>query len=164
LLLILLFSQLNSMASITAARSRDLALDYLKATLVLIVVAHHGWLAYTTFAHFDPARPLASTAPVVDTARWWFFDYAENFNDVFFMSLMFFVSGSSFGLRCGAPGLLLSCTAGSSGSVYLSQSASFCSCRLPTTLPGSVSRLLVPDHHPWLAAGAAVVHLASVAL
>jgi hypothetical protein len=31
--------------------------------------------------------------PVVDVQRWWFFDYAENFNDVFFMSLMFFISG-----------------------------------------------------------------------
>ncbi len=30
---------------------------------------------------------------MVDTTRWAFFDYAENFNDVFFMSLMFFVSG-----------------------------------------------------------------------
>ncbi len=56
-----------------------------------MVVAHHSCLAYTTFAHFDPAHYL--TVPVVDTASWWFFDYAENFNDVFFMSLMFFISG-----------------------------------------------------------------------
>ena len=73
----MLLVRLNSMASITAARSRDLALDYLKATLDLMVVAHHSCLAYTTFAHFDPARPLASTAPLVDTARWWFFEYAS---------------------------------------------------------------------------------------
>ena len=72
---------------------RDMAFDYLKATVVLMVVAHHSCLAYTTFAHFDPANYLKSTAPVVDTARWQFFDYAENFNDVFFMSLMFFISG-----------------------------------------------------------------------
>jgi len=58
-----------------------------------MVVAHHSCLAYTTFAHFGPANYLNSTAPVVDTARWQFFDYAENFNDVFFMSLMFFISG-----------------------------------------------------------------------
>jgi hypothetical protein len=75
------------------SRSRDVALDYLKATLVLMVVAHHSSLAYTTFAHFDATNLLASTAPVVDTARWQFFDYAENFDDVFFMSLMFFISG-----------------------------------------------------------------------
>lgn len=81
-------------ASGPATRPRDVALDYLKATLVLMVVAHHSCLAYTTFAHFDPAHYLTgSTAPVVDTARWQFLDYAENFNDVFFMSLMFFISG-----------------------------------------------------------------------
>src|SRR5215831_4646815 len=76
-----------------ATHPRDVAFDYLKATVVLMVVAHHSCLAYTTFAHFDPANYLNSTAPVVDTARWQFFDYAENFNDVFFMSLMFFISG-----------------------------------------------------------------------
>ncbi len=58
-----------------------------------MVIAHHSTLAYTTWAHFDTAHVLRSTAPIVDSARWIFFDYAENFNDVFFMSLMFFVSG-----------------------------------------------------------------------
>ena len=77
-----------------ARRPRDVAFDYLKATVILMVVAHHSCLAYTTFAHFDPTHYLTgSTAPVVDTSRWAFFDYAENFNDVFFMSLMFFISG-----------------------------------------------------------------------
>lgn len=80
-------------ASDLPTRPRDVTLDYLKTTVVLMVVAHHSCLAYTTFAHFDPAQYLKSTAPVVDTARWQFFDYAENFNDVFFMSLMFFISG-----------------------------------------------------------------------
>jgi glucan biosynthesis protein C len=77
-----------------ARRPIDVTFDYLKATVILMVVAHHSCLAYTTFAHFDPAHYLTgSTAPVVDTFRWGFFDYAENFNDVFFMSLMFFISG-----------------------------------------------------------------------
>jgi glucan biosynthesis protein C len=58
-----------------------------------MVVAHHNSLAYTNFAHIDSRNYLASTAPVVDEARWLFLDYAENFNDVFFMSLMFFISG-----------------------------------------------------------------------
>jgi hypothetical protein len=87
-----------------------------------MVVAHHSSLAYTTFARFDKAHYLSSTAPVVDSARWLFLDYAENFNDVFFMSLMFFISGlfvwpalkrsgaadflRSRGLRLGVPFLL----------------------------------------------------------
>jgi hypothetical protein len=73
--------------------ARDVSLDYLRATLTVMVVAHHSSLAYTRFAHIDPKNYLASTAPVIDEARWLFLDYAENFNDVFFMSLMFFVSG-----------------------------------------------------------------------
>jgi len=32
-----------------AAHTRDMAFDYLKATVVLMVVAHHSCLAYTTF-------------------------------------------------------------------------------------------------------------------
>jgi surface polysaccharide O-acyltransferase-like enzyme len=75
------------------ARPRDLSIDYLRTTLTLMVLAHHSSLAYTSWAFFDKEHIFRSTAPVVDTTRWAFFDYAENFNDVFFMSLMFFVSG-----------------------------------------------------------------------
>jgi Acyltransferase family len=77
-------------------RQRDLSMDYLRTTLVLMVLGHHSSLAYTTFARFSVnpvTHAIISTAPVVDTTRWGFFDYAENFNDVFFMALMFFVSG-----------------------------------------------------------------------
>jgi glucans biosynthesis protein C len=76
-----------------ATARRDLSIDYLRTTLTLMVIAHHSSLAYTTFAHFNKQHMFRSTAPVVDSTRWIFFDYAENFNDVFFMSLMFFVSG-----------------------------------------------------------------------
>lgn len=58
-----------------------------------MVLAHHSCLAYTSWAFFDRQDIFRSTAPVVDITRWAFFDYAENFNDVFFMSLMFFISG-----------------------------------------------------------------------
>src|SRR5271167_675500 len=76
------------------APQRDLSIDYLRTTLTLMVLAHHSCLAYTSWARFDAQQAFwASTAPVVDVTRWAFFDYAENFNDVFFMSLMFFVSG-----------------------------------------------------------------------
>jgi len=77
-------------------RSRDLSMDYLRTTLTLMVLGHHSSLAYTTFAHFSvdkATHAIQMTAPVVDVTRWAFFDYAENFNDVFFMALMFFVSG-----------------------------------------------------------------------
>lgn len=81
------------MTSIENRSRRDISLDYLRATLILMVVAHHSSLAYTTFAYFNPINYLSSTHPVVDSSRWLFLDYAENFNDVFIMSLMFCISG-----------------------------------------------------------------------
>lgn len=72
---------------------RTLWLDYLRSALTVLVVAHHASLAYTTFASFHPEAYILSTHPVVDTHRWIGMDIFENFNDVFFMSLMFFISG-----------------------------------------------------------------------
>jgi glucans biosynthesis protein C len=89
---VVLSAAINRFAA-DAKSARDVSLDYLRATLTLMVVAHHSSLAYTNFARIDSGNYLASTAPVVDGARWLFLDYAENFNDVFFMSLMFFISG-----------------------------------------------------------------------
>lgn len=84
-------------AEVKKPRQRDLSMDYLRTTLTLMVLGHHSSLAYTTFAQPFRINPgthvLIPGVPVVDAARWRFFDYAENFNDVFFMSLMFFVSG-----------------------------------------------------------------------
>ncbi|HLZ86249.1 MAG TPA: acyltransferase [Puia sp.] len=68
-------------------------IDYLRGFITLLVVAHHSSLAYTTFAHFNPTAYIASTHPVVDTIRWRGLDIFEDFNDIFFMSLMFLISG-----------------------------------------------------------------------
>lgn len=72
---------------------RDTWADYLRATITVLVVAHHSSLAYTTFASFDKAAYINSTHPIVDNKRWIGLDIFENFNDVFFMSLMFFIGG-----------------------------------------------------------------------
>ena len=58
-----------------------------------MVVAHHSCLAYTGYARFDPVNYLLSTAPIVDVNRWLGFDLFILFNDIFFMSLLFFISG-----------------------------------------------------------------------
>jgi hypothetical protein len=56
-------------------------------------VAHHSSLAYTTFAKYDSKAYINSTHPVVDAQRWIGLDIFENFNDIFFMSLMFMIGG-----------------------------------------------------------------------
>jgi surface polysaccharide O-acyltransferase-like enzyme len=90
--------------------ARALWLDYLRSFITILVVAHHAALAYPTFAYFDPAHYIYSTAPIVDTSRCLGIDRFIGFNDVFFMALMFFISGLFVyrGLnRKGAKGYLL---------------------------------------------------------
>ena len=74
-------------------KNRNLWIDYLRSALTVLVVAHHSSLAYTTFAYFDTKTYINSTNPIVDNSRWIGMDIFENFNDIFFMSLMFFISG-----------------------------------------------------------------------
>ena len=74
-------------------QNRTLWLDYLRSFITVLVVAHHSSLAYTTFASFDKVAYIRSTHAIVDNQRWVGLDIFENFNDVFFMSLMFFISG-----------------------------------------------------------------------
>lgn len=72
---------------------RNIWVDYLRSAITVLVVAHHSSLAYTTFAWFDNEIYANSTHPIVDTNRWIGLDIFQNFNDVFFMSLMFLVGG-----------------------------------------------------------------------
>lgn len=73
--------------------NRNLWVDYLRSALTVLVVAHHSSLAYTTFARFDKVAYINSTHAIVDGKRWIGLDIFENFNDVFFMSLMFLIGG-----------------------------------------------------------------------
>lgn len=73
--------------------SRDVAIDYLRSLVTVSVVAHHAALAYTTFSSFDAERYRESPMPVVDAARFLPLDILVGWNDLFFMALMFFVSG-----------------------------------------------------------------------
>jgi peptidoglycan/LPS O-acetylase OafA/YrhL len=78
--------------------SRFVALDALRTFLTLMVVAHHAALAYHPYAL--PASGSLLTEPrlwlafpVVDPARLPGLDLFVAFNDIFFMSLMFLLSG-----------------------------------------------------------------------
>ena len=83
----------------TATRPRySVSMGYLRAFITLLVVAHHAALAYHPFAPPPPAaltdQPRIWPAfPVVDPERWSGFAWLVSFNDIFFMALMFFISG-----------------------------------------------------------------------
>jgi peptidoglycan/LPS O-acetylase OafA/YrhL len=74
------------------------AIGYLRAFIVALVVAHHAALAYHPFAPPPPASLLTQPRwwgafPVVDPMKWSGVSLLVGFNDIFFMSLMFFLSG-----------------------------------------------------------------------
>ena len=76
----------------------SLALDNLRAFVILLVLSFHSVLAYLRFL---PAEPFAFDAPpylwrafpIVDSQRWFGFDLYCAWQDVFLMSLFFFLSG-----------------------------------------------------------------------
>ena len=80
-----------------AATSRDAALDTLRAFVTVLVVAHHSVLAYALIspaaAPRSPVHPWLAGVPIVDSHRLAVFDLFALFNDTFFMSLMFLLSG-----------------------------------------------------------------------
>jgi peptidoglycan/LPS O-acetylase OafA/YrhL len=76
----------------------NVAIGYLRAFVTVLVLAHHAALAYHPFAP-APSTSLVTQPrlwpafPVVDAQRWSGFSLLVGFNDTFFMSLMFFLSG-----------------------------------------------------------------------
>ena len=74
-------------------QTKNTAIGNLRTYVTLLVVFHHSLLAYVQYAHFDRRYYLWSTAPIVDKDRWLGFDLLVDFNDIYFMSLMFFISG-----------------------------------------------------------------------
>jgi len=88
----------------TASRSSVLlprasaAIDNLRAFVILLVLSFHAVLAYLDFLPrspfpFDSPPYLWRAFPIVDTTRWFGFDLFCAWQNVFLMSLFFFVSG-----------------------------------------------------------------------
>jgi glucans biosynthesis protein C len=76
----------------------SLSLDNLRAFVILLVVSFHSVLAYLDFLppapfSFDDPPYLWRAFPVVDHVRWFGFDLFCAWQDVFLMSLFFFLSG-----------------------------------------------------------------------
>jgi peptidoglycan/LPS O-acetylase OafA/YrhL len=81
------------------APDRNIAMGYLKAFITLLVVAHHTAIAYVPGLPragpvFDKPPMLWSVFPIVDVGHTFApFGLLVSVNDIFFMSLMFFISG-----------------------------------------------------------------------
>ena len=79
-------------------RQHNLALGYLRAFIILLVLAHHSLLAYHPYAptaavSFAAPPMLWAGFPIVDNHRWYGSWPIVLFNDNFFMALLFFLSG-----------------------------------------------------------------------
>ena len=68
-------------------------IDDLRSGVIVLVVAHHAAMAYMRHARYDPVQYMRSTAPVVDSQRWWPLDVLVSWNDHSFMALLFLLSG-----------------------------------------------------------------------
>jgi acyltransferase-like protein len=76
----------------------SLALDNLRAFVILLVLSFHSVLAYLQFLPaeplpFDTPPYLWRAFPITDSQRWFGFDLFCAWQDVFLMSLFFFLSG-----------------------------------------------------------------------
>ncbi len=76
----------------------NVSVGYLRAFVTVLVLAHHSVLAYHPYAPAPPqslsTQPrLWQAFPVVDSQHWSGFSLLVGFNDIFFMSLMFLLSG-----------------------------------------------------------------------
>lgn len=84
---------MQDMAQPNKTPERVYFLDYAKAFITALVVAQHVAFAYTTYAGYYAENYILSSAPVIDPSRWFGINVFEDFNDKFFMSLMFFIAG-----------------------------------------------------------------------
>jgi glucan biosynthesis protein C len=76
----------------------SLALDNLRAVVIVVVLAFHSVLAYVSFiplksSGFDEPPYAWRAFPIVDSHRWFGFDLFCAWQDVYLMSLLFFLSG-----------------------------------------------------------------------
>ena len=79
------------------ALARNVPIGYLRAFVTVLVVAHHSLIAYhpdaPPAAVWNAPQMLWTAFPIVDASRAPGFGLLIGLNDIFFMSLMFFISG-----------------------------------------------------------------------
>lgn len=101
-------------STVAQLNGRNAPIGALRAFVTLLVIAHHTVLAYTPnpppIADFGQAPYLWMAFPVRDPQKFELFGLLTLVNDLFFMSLMFFISGLfvADGLRAKGSGRYLS--------------------------------------------------------
>src|SRR5580704_250144 len=90
--------QAKSAAAVATGPERNLAIGYLRAFITVLVLAHHSVIAYIAGlpkggASFTQPPLLWSAFPIQDKHNGTLFSLLTGFNETFFMSLMFFISG-----------------------------------------------------------------------
>jgi len=76
------------------AGARIAAFDYLRVFVIFLVVVHHAVFAYCTGGEAAHGGSYTNgSAPVVDTVEWPGFNLIVQWNDGFFMPLMFLLAG-----------------------------------------------------------------------
>jgi peptidoglycan/LPS O-acetylase OafA/YrhL len=81
----------------SSSTQRLFKLSYLRAFVTVLVVIHHSVLAYFSIKlpRLGPTHPMLwwSAIPISDSVKWPGFDLLAAWNDIFFMALMFLISG-----------------------------------------------------------------------
>ena len=84
-------------STIAQIGGRNAPIGALRAFITLLVIAHHTVLAYTPnpppIGDFSQAPYLWQAFPIRDPQKFELFGLLSLINDLFFMSLMFFISG-----------------------------------------------------------------------
>ncbi len=88
----------HALSTRAAPAPSSTAMGYLRAALVLLVIAHHVATAYAPLLpgplhQFDGAHMVWGAFPIVSHERWLGFLVMLGVNDTFFMSLLFLLSG-----------------------------------------------------------------------
>lgn len=88
----------TSSMGVSPGKGRALPIDHLRASLILLVIAHHAVLAFVSYAPpvadaWDAAPMIWRAFPVVDVARAPALDLLVAFNDAALMALLFFLAG-----------------------------------------------------------------------
>jgi len=84
--------QTNNPGSKQIMHRRITAFDYLRVTMIVLVLLHHSMLAYVSFLDFDD-DPVDNVHPVIDDDKWDGFDIIIILNDTFVMPMLFLISG-----------------------------------------------------------------------